>query len=132
MIRTILCLLVVVLVGCGSGEQRDYVDHSRDPEAFAQNVKQLVVDSAARARTSEEPEDYISGIVDLLEDLGGRPTGAYRETYDQLLSLSREIVSECEAADGQRPPNLDQRLDELTALADELPGDAAPLPVGEN
>lgn len=132
MIRRILCLSVVALMGCGSGGQRDYVDHSRDPEAFAENVKQVVVDSAARARTAEEPEDNISAIVDLLEDLSGRPTGSYRATYDQLLSLAREIVSECEAAGGRRPPNLNQRLEELVALADQLPGDAAPLPVGKD
>jgi hypothetical protein len=126
MIRSLLCLSVLALVGCGAGGQRDYTDHSRDPEAFAQNVKQLVVNSAARARTSDEPEDNISSIGDLLEDLSGRPTGSYRGTYDQLLSLAREIVAECRAAGGKRPANLGQRLDELVALADQLPGQVAP------
>jgi hypothetical protein len=124
--RLILCLSVLVLLGCGQSGQRPYTDHSRDPEAFALDVKQLVVNSVEDARTSREPEDEISNIVDLLDDLSRHPTGDYRETYDQLLSLAGDIRAACEAANG-RPSDLATRLDELLALANQLPGTVTPV-----
>jgi hypothetical protein len=125
MTRLVFCLSVVMLLGCGQSSQRPFTDHSRDPEAFALDVKQVVVDSVADARTSREPEDQVSNIVNMLDDLSGRPTGQYRDTYDQLLSLAREIRAACEAANG-RPSDLETRLQELLALADQLPGHVTP------
>lgn len=123
--RLFLCLSVLIFVGCGQSGQRPYTDHSRDPAAFALDVKQVVVNSVEDAKTSREPEDEISNIVDLLDDLSRQPTGDYRETYDQLLSLAREIHAACEAANG-RPSDLSARLDDLLALADQLPGTVTP------
>lgn len=123
--RLFLCLSVLIFVGCGQSGQRPYTDHSRDPAAFALDVKQVVVNSVEDAKTSREPEDEISNIVDLLDDLSRQPTGDYRETYDQLLSLAREIHAACEAANG-RPADLSARLNDLLALADQLPGTVTP------
>ena len=123
--RLFLCLSVLIFVGCGQSGQRPYTDHSRDPEAFALDVKQVVVNSVEDAKTSPEPEDEISSIVDMLDDLSRQPTGDYRETYDQLLSLAGDIRAACEAANG-RPSDLAARLDELVALANQLPGTVTP------
>lgn len=121
MFRFALCLSVAFLIGCGGGG-RDYTDTSRDPEAFAGSVKQVVINTVARARTSDEPEDNIGGIVDLLEDLSGRPVGSYRDTYDQVLAKAREIVAELQAAGvGKRPANLNDQLDDLEDLVRDLP-----------
>lgn len=120
MTRFMLFMSVALLVGCGGG--RDYIDASRDPEAFAGSVKQLVTNAVSYARTSDEPEDNISGIVDLLEDLSGRPARPYRDTYDQVLAKAREIVAECHAAGvGNRPANLNDQLDDLEDLVRDLP-----------
>jgi hypothetical protein len=121
MIRTTVYLSILFLVGCGSG---DLVDHSRDPEMFAASVKQVVLQSAEDARESGEPADALWAVVHELEpdELRHRPTGAHGSIYEQLYSLANQIREACEAADG-RTPDLNQRLDELVALADQLPGD---------
>ncbi len=119
MIRWTICLLLLVVLGCGGG---DLVDHSRDPEMFASNVKELVLTSVEDARESDEPADALWAVVHELSpgELGRQPTGDHLSLYQQLHTLASEIHEECEAVDG-RAPELDQRLDELAALAQYLP-----------
>lgn len=119
----VLFLPILLLgVGCGGGEGRPFTDHSKDPEAYARNVKHAVMNSVAEARRSDEPCDSVQSIVDMLEDLERAPSGAYRDTYEQLRTLALETHQACEAS--SRPPaDLRSRLDELTALAEKLPGE---------
>ena len=125
MSRWILCFSLLALAGCG-GEP--VIDHSRDPEMFAIDVKELVATSVADARTSDEPADALWGIVDYLAELGRHPTGQHRNVYQQIHALASEIYADAQDVDG-RPPDLDERLDELWALAEQLPGDVEPPPI---
>lgn len=120
MIRWTVCVLMLVVLGCGGG---DVVDHSRDPGMFASTVKDLVHRSVEDARESDEPADALWAVVHQLEpdELRRRPTGNHLSVYQQLYTLASEIHQASEAVDG-RPPNLEERLDELAALADQLPG----------
>ncbi len=119
MIRWTICLLMLVVLGCG-GE--DLVDHSRDPGMFASSVKELVLTNVEDARESDEPADALWAVVHELspEELGRQPTGDHLSLYQQMHSLASEIQKESEAVDG-RPPDLEERLDELAALAEQLP-----------
>ena len=121
--RLTMCVSLLVVAGCGRGSGVPYTDHSRDPERFAANVKQMVYGAVAEARTSREPADSLSGIVDTFEGrLGRLPVGQYRSIYEQLLSQASELYEACEAIDG-RPPDLEPRLKELWAVAEQLPGE---------
>ncbi len=130
----IYCLMlgfcVMLFAGCGGGEERPYTDHSRDAEAMAIRIKDMVRDAVNVARGSDEPDDIMYSVAMSLEDLHRQPTGAHLSIYQQLNELALAIAAECEAADG-RPPNLNERLDELAALAEQLPGErseAQPAP----
>ncbi len=129
MIRFALCATIVLLLGCGQGNGVPYTDHSRDPEAFALTIKQMVLDAVEDARRSPEPAESVDGIVAAFDGrLHSLPVGDYRPIYEELLSVASELYEEAERIDG-RPEDLDQRLDELAALAEQLPGDvAAPGP----
>jgi hypothetical protein len=119
-----LCLSVLLISGCGTGGSSvPYTDHSRDAEAFALTIKQMVFDIVEDAKNSKEPAESLEAIVDSFEGkLNRLPVGDYRDTYEELLTVASSLYSECEAAGG-RPPNLVSQLDELWAVADKLPGD---------
>lgn len=124
MIRMTVCLLILFFAGCEAG---DLVDHSRDPDMFVVTVKEMVLQSAEDARESDEPADALWAVVQDLDpdELRHRPTGEYTSIYEQLHSMASEISAACEAVDG-RTPDLNQRLDELVALTNQLPGDVTP------
>lgn len=115
-------VFLAALVGCGGGSDLPYTDHSKDPEAYARNVKALVLGVAADAKTSREPADDLASIVTELEQKD-RPRGSYGPIYDELLTNARTLQEECARASG-RPSGLDRRLDELAKIAQQLPGEA--------
>ena len=49
------------------------------------------------------------------------PNDAQQQTFDELLKLAKEFISECKAA-GAKPGNMAARLDSLAKVADRLPG----------
>ncbi len=118
MSRWTLCLAVLALIGCG-GEA--VVDHSRDPQMFAEDIKELTAQSVAEARTSSEPADALFNLVDMLAELGSQPTGQHLSVYQDIRGLASEIYEDARAVDG-RPDGLEERLDRLWALAEQLPG----------
>lgn len=98
-----------------------FTDHSRDAQAYATDVKTLVIDHVNLARRSKEPADQVRLIVNELEDFSNRPFGEFKEVYSQLLEESQSILSACEAVDG-RPNGLEKQLESLLAIAEKLPG----------
>lgn len=121
--RYLVLLTLLALVGCG-GEQ-PYTDNSRDPLAYAKDVKQLVLEHVEIAKTSSEPADQVLTIVTELKQTAERPTGEHKATYDQLLEKSNALLSACEAASNGKPANLAQSLNEIAQLAQSLPGEVA-------
>jgi hypothetical protein len=123
MTRFAMGVTVLMLIGCSGGSGVPYTDHSRDPEAFAASIKEMVFLAVEDARRSAEPEEAIEGVVEAFDGrLGTLPVGDYRPIYEQLLSVASELHQEAERIDG-RPSDLDQRLDELVGIAKQLPGD---------
>ena len=119
MSRSIFCLVALAWIGCAEGP---VVDHTRDPDMFALDVKEVTADSVAQARGSDEPAEELSGLVDMLADLRAQPTGEHLSLYQEIGALATEIYEEAQAVDG-RPEDLEERLDQLWALAEQLPGD---------
>ncbi len=115
---------VVLLSGCGRMEL-PYTDNSRDPMAYAQDIKTLVASAARRAKRAQEPADYL-GPVALELQRTDRPVGDFRTTYNELRTRVDQLVRDCERAGG-RAPNLSGRCDELIKLAQSLPGE---MPTG--
>lgn len=109
-----------LLSGCGSTEL-PYNDNSKDPELFAKTIKQVVVDSVADARKSREPYDQIRLISNSLTGTG-QPVGDYGPVYDRLKAAAEQLVVACEQADGPTS-DMKMKLDEIVAIANELPGD---------
>lgn len=119
MYRLIFCLLVPLAAGCAG--EIPYTDNSADPESYAQDVKYLVLDRVEAAKKSREPADQISVILLELEGSPNRPKGSYGDIYAELLTEARQIVEECERANG-RAPGLDAKLANLAKIAEKLPG----------
>jgi len=122
-----MLLLVMSLTGCGQGTSVPYTDNSRDPEALATNIKQLVFTVAYEARTAREPADQLAWIVDAFDPKKGKmPIGNYGSIYDELVAVASELHQACESADG-RAPDLNSGLEKLEEIAGQLPGDVAAL-----
>lgn len=118
-------LLVAAAIGCSASSTLEYTDHSQDPERFARLVKQTVVEVVADARKSIEPYDEIRLIAQSV-DGDNKPIGPYGDVYDRLRSLADELADACELADGPTA-DMNRKLDELLAIADELPGEFQPV-----
>jgi hypothetical protein len=112
----------MLLLGCGRSEL-PYTDNSRDPLAYARDVKTLVVTAARQANGSKEPLDFLGPVLHELNRTD-RPVGEFRSVYDELRKRVEQLIRDCERAGG-RAPNLSGRLDEVIKLAQTLPGDGA-------
>lgn len=114
-----LLVACLSLVGCGSSGV-PFNDDSQDTEKFAVLIRQVVAESVADARKSSEPADQIRLISDAVRG-GNKPVGQYGEIYQRLGVAANELTEACERADGPTP-DLGKKLDELLAIAEELPG----------
>ena len=112
-------LTLICLAGCG-GSSVPFNDDSQDTEKFATLIKQVVAESVADARKSKEPADQIRLIADAVKG-DNKPVGAYGEIYSRLGAAANELAEACERADGPTP-DMSKKLDDLLAIADELPG----------
>jgi hypothetical protein len=119
--KLIFGLLLLVIIGCGRSKM-PYTDHSRDSDAYAKDVKELVIDHVGLAKRSREPADMIAPIINELEQMRERPTGEHHSVYEELLETARRVFETCQRVDG-RPTGIDKELDQLVALVDRLPGD---------
>lgn len=127
MVRSVIaCFLLFGVVGCGGGSSVPYTDNSQDPEALARNIKELIVNSVADARTSKEPQDHLRNIVSAVSPGTNKPMGSYEGTYAQIRESAEQLMEACERANGPTS-DLRVKLDELLKLADGLPGDFKPL-----
>lgn len=125
MTNKLLCryLLFTLFFSAACGpKELPYTDNSQDPDAYARDVKTLVVNSARQARSSSEPLDLLTLVLSELKK-SDRPVGKFRPTYDELRNSVEILVAEFERL-GKRPANFAERLDELIKMAQALPGDS--------
>ena len=123
----ILVYLVFCLISCSagcSGRPEGVEDHSRDPERYAMNVKQMVFAAIESAKQSREPGDELWPVILELEQKD-RPRRPYEEVYEGLEKKLREIYQLCQESSSGRPPNLQERLQEVLQVAEKLPGTVA-------
>lgn len=111
----------IALCGCGAAEL-PYTDNSRDSEAYAKNIKQLVVDMSQSNRGSPEIADSISSLVEELKQTD-RPQGEHAAKYAEIRAVAEAIVAEGNPASGKPTATQIQKLDELAKLAQDLPGE---------
>lgn len=121
-----ICLigLLAHFQGCG-GDNRPFVDNSKDPQAFALTVKQMLIDSIADAKDAKEPGDTFEALVQVFDgklDGNQLPVGDYLEIYREVWQTSQEFAKKCADVDG-RPSDLNAGLDKLKSLAERLPGE---------
>jgi hypothetical protein len=123
-----LCAVLVGLAGCGGGSSLPYTDNSRDPEALATNLKQVVLTAVYEAKDAREPADALAMIVTAFDGNKRRqmPVGSYGPIYDELAAVATQWYEACESADG-RAPGLEGGLAQLEELAAQLPGDVEAL-----
>lgn len=118
-LRTLnLGLLAGLLAGCGGGTV-PYTDNSKDTAAFALSVKQVVLNAADELKSSKQPADTLSTIVQTLSELEACPTGEHLSTYQQIHTIASGLLAKSENG---RPPDLQPKLAEITKLANTLPG----------
>ncbi len=120
-VRDFLCGLVLLLLvgGCGTSEQ-EFIDHSRDPLAYARTVKNLVHSQLPLALRSDEPEDIVASVLPTLEDYPNNPVGEYQAVYEELVQKCRELYQLYESGSSEAAQS---RIDEILALVDSLPGE---------
>lgn len=126
MVRFILLLSGALVLGCGGRSSQPFTDNSQDPELLARNIKQLVVNEVSDARKSRDPYDHLRVIYTSIPEPGARkPIGDYGDVYTRISTLAESLTEATERANGPTP-DLQKKLDQLLAIADELPGDSQP------
>jgi len=117
-----VCLcLVFGTIGC-AGRPEGVEDHSRDPERYALNIKQMVFTAIEYAQRSREPGDELWPVILELEQKD-RPRRPYEALYQELEQKLRELHRLCQENESGPPPNLKERLQEIRQIAEKLPGE---------
>ena len=111
--------LAATLIGCGPGEL-PYTDNSKDSAKFALDIKRIILSSAEDIKKAPQPADAIRVIVQSRSELDACPTGEHLKTYQQLHSLSSELLQKSENG---KPADLPAKLKEIIDLANTLPGE---------
>jgi DNA repair exonuclease SbcCD ATPase subunit len=109
----------LALAGC-SGEPTNLV--TEDPSFYAKKIKTQVytLDQTVR-RNPASAKEQASLLLEELEVYEQQPVGQHKETYAQLLQKCKELA--------QNPGSSNQvlqKLNEMKALADKLPGEVTP------
>lgn len=112
-------LLAAMIPGCGPAEE-PFTDNSKDTAAFAQSVKQLILSSAERIKTSKQPGDDVRVIAQTLAELDIAPTGEHLATYQELHKLASVLA---DASETGKPASFATQMDEIVKLANTLPGE---------
>lgn len=120
-----LCLTaIVILGGCGASE-RPIKDDLRDPLVYASAVKSRVATYLERIKKNPQlGKDRASYLVEFLESAqsSSAPVGEHRETYNRLLSTSKQllVMLQAGASDGKQRA---EKIMEILDLANQLPGE---------
>lgn len=112
-------LLAAMIPGCGPAEE-PFTDNSKDTAAFAQSIKQLVLSSAERIKTSKQPGDDVRVIAQTLAELDIAPTGEHLATYQELHKLASALA---DASETGKPSNFQSQMNAIVELANKLPGE---------
>ena len=113
-----LTFLICTTLGCGPREL-PYTDNSKDSVAFALSMKGLVLNTTENIKTIKEPADALRGIVAALSELDVCPTGEHLKTYQEIHTLAKALMTDCEKG---KPAGFDGRIKEIADLANKLPG----------
>lgn len=126
-------LAMGVLAGCNPemGERTDYPQEN--PEiAFAKGMK----DDIATLKTDLQSPEGLGGVasdlesmVEGMEYLEQNPLGEHKETYFKIRDGVKELQKMVKS--GASKKEVGDKLDELIALANTLPGDASDTGGGE-
>ena len=119
--QSFLCLALVLgaTLGCGP-QELPFTDNSKDSVAFALSMKGLVLNTTENIKSIKEPTDALRGIVEALSELDVCPTGEHLKTYQELHSLAKALMNECEKG---KPAGFDTKIEEIAEVAKKLPGD---------
>ena len=123
------CLLLALLstLGCSRARGEKVQDDSRDPAAYACDVKTQVVELLGSAkRDPASAKTSLSLLVNFLDDYRSAPVGKHKQVYAELLNRSRELKQMYEQS--AAPANVNAKIDEIVALAERLPGEIAVEP----
>lgn len=115
-----LGLLLCSTLGCGPSEL-PFTDNSKDSDAFALDMKTLVLNTTTHLKNSKDQAATLSGVVSALSGLDACPTGEYLTTYKEIHSLASALMAELEKG---KPADFDAKIKAIADLANKLPGDA--------
>jgi hypothetical protein len=95
---------------------------SQDPAKYAQKIKvqvySLVEEGRRKPRTVGEEAAV---LLEELEIYQKQPVGSHGSIYGQLLQTCQQLVEAAKTSGGKA--EVDKKLGEMKALADQLPGD---------
>jgi hypothetical protein len=110
----------VALAGC-SGSSPKSLD-SQDPAKYAQKIKSQVYSFVEEARRNPRTAgEQAAVLLEELETYQNRPVGSHGSIYAQLLQTCQQLVEAAKTAGGKA--EVDKKLSEMKALADQLPGE---------
>jgi hypothetical protein len=110
----------LALVGSGCGGRADLDAESKDPNVYARSIKTDVLNFVKDAK--ENPRTIVGNGSILLEKLQAHPShpvGDNKATYEALVQKCKELV---EAARTSGAADVNRKLEEMSALANKLPG----------
>jgi hypothetical protein len=110
----------IALAGCSPPKPKNL--DSEDPGKYAQKIKSQVYSFVEEARRN--PRSVSEQGAVLLEELDiyqKQPVGSHGSIYAQLLQSCQQLVEAAKTAGGKA--EVDKKLSEMKALADQLPGE---------
>ncbi len=123
--RLIACLVLSCMVfGCGGPPAG--TDDSGDPLAYAEEVKNMLLDGLQLAKKGppELGRDRVHVLRDSLSQFPERPVGEHEATYKALLNDLDELISMYR--ESAQTSQINSKIDETIARAETLPGQITP------
>ncbi len=123
--RVMTCLVLSAMIA-GCGGQPPGTDDSGDPLAYAEEVKNMVLDGLQLAKKGprELGVDRVHVLRDALSQFPERPVGEHRATYEALLNDLDQLISMYR--ESAQANQINSKIDETIARAETLPGQVIP------
>ncbi len=125
LVNTLFVLVgtLIVVTGCSSSGPRPVKDDSRDVLAHAKYIKNLTIHTLTRVPqlSKDEALGVLENMRAGLAQYESVPLGEFRETYQQLVEGTDELLELCRQ--GAERSQIKSRADALIEKAKTLPGD---------
>jgi hypothetical protein len=114
-------VLIANACGCSGGGRSAKKVEGEDPAEYARATKQQVLRFVQVANENlRSAGGEAEALLERLQVYTSRPVGENKSIYEQLTQTCKELVDAAKRSPGSA--DVKKKVDELTALANKLPG----------